>query len=95
MEMAQRLQAVEDRAKSNSKRIDKLEERQDNLEELTKAFGVLQNEQEHIKDDVGEIKDDVKMLIGKSAKRWDSVVDKALMCFIGAVMGLILAGVGL
>ena len=95
MENVQRLQAVEDRAKSNTRRIDKLEERQDNLEELTKAFSIIQNEQEHIKDDVGEIKADVKTLTEKPIKRWESIVDKALFTIVGAVVSFILLGVGM
>ena len=63
---------------AHKKRIDRMEKRQDNLEELTNAFSVLQNEQEHIKTDVGEIKDDVKQLVSKPAKRWDGLIDKAI-----------------
>ena len=94
-EMAEKLVEVEARSKSNRKRIDKMEERQDNLEELTKAFSVMQNEQEHIKTDVGEIKDDVKQLVAKPGKRWDGVIDKAIAVIVGAVVGYILNGGGI
>lgn len=47
------VQEALDSTKSAHKRIDRMEKRQDNLEELTNAFSVLQNEQEHIKTDVG------------------------------------------
>ena len=43
------VQEALDSTKSAHKRIDRMEKRQDNLEELTNAFSVLQNEQEHIK----------------------------------------------
>ena len=72
-----------------------LEKRQDNLEELTNAFSVLQNEQEHIKTDVGEIKDDVKQLVSKPARRWDGLVDKGIAVVVGAVLGFLLNGGGL
>ena len=49
------VQEALDSTKSAHKRIARMEKRQDNLEELTNAFSVLQNEQEHIKTDVGEI----------------------------------------
>ncbi|MCI5680191.1 hypothetical protein [Anaerotignum sp.] len=94
-EMAEKLVDVEARSKSNTKRIDKLEERQDNLEELTKAFSVMENEQKHIKTDVGEIKEDVKQLVEKPAKRWDGVVDKAIAVIVGAVVGFLLNGGGI
>ena len=88
------VQEALDSTKSAHKRIDRMEKRQDNLEELTNAFSVLQNEQEHIKTDVGEIKDDVKQLVSKPAKRWDGLIDKAIAVVVGAVLGFLLNGGG-
>ena len=84
------VQEALDSTKSAHKRIDRMEKRQDNLEELTNAFSVLQNEQEHIKTDVGEIKDDVKQLVSKPAKRWDGLIDKAIAVVVGAAIGFLL-----
>ena len=84
------VQEALDSTKSAHKRIDRMEKRQDNLDGLTKAFSVLQNEQEHIKTDVGEIKDDVKQLISKPAKRWDGLIDKAIAVVVGAAIGFLL-----
>ncbi len=94
-EMAEKLVEVEARSNSNKERLDKMEVRQDNLENLTKAFSVMQNEQEHIKTDVGEIKDDVKQLVAKPAKRWDGIIDKAIAVIVGAVVGFLLNGGGI
>ena len=44
-----KISAFEQFEKQTNEKIEKLEERQNNLEELTKAFSVMQNEQEHIK----------------------------------------------
>ena len=54
----------------------------------------MQNEQEHIKTDVGEIKDDVKQLVSKPAKRWDGLIDKAIAVVVGAAIGFLLNGGG-
>ena len=86
------VQEALDSTKSAHKRIDRMEKRQDNLEELTNAFSVLQNEQEHIKTDVGEIKDDVKQLVSKP---WDGLIDKAIAVVVGAAIGFLLNGGGL
>ena len=86
------VQEALDSTKSAHKRMEK---RQDNLEELTNAFSVLQNEQEHIKTDVGEIKDDVKQLVSKPAKRWDGLIDKGIAVVVGAAIGFLLNGGGL
>lgn len=94
-DFAVKLTEVEQREKSNSHRIDKIEERQDNLEHLTQSISVLANEQEHIKTDVSEIKTDVKTLTEKPGKRWDNIVDKIIWALVGAALALVLAQIGL
>lgn len=94
-EMAEKLVEVDARSKSNTKRLNRLQERQDNLEKLTQSVTRMQTEQEHIKGDVGEIKADVKSLTEKPAKRWDSVVDKAIVAVAGALIGALLNGGGI
>ena len=89
------VQEALDSTKSAHKRIDRMEKRQDNLEELTKAFSVLQNEQEHIKTDVGEIKEDVKQLVSKPAKRYDAIIDKVVLSLVGAFVGFVLCKIGM
>ena len=87
-----RLTAVEDRAKSNTHRLEEVEKRQDNLDELVASVAVFAKEQEHIQADVQEIKADVKALTDKPGKRWDGLVDKALWLVAGAVLAWLLAG---
>ncbi|KXL53367.1 hypothetical protein CLNEO_13380 [Anaerotignum neopropionicum] len=84
-EMAVRIENIEVRQ-------DKMEKRQDDLEQLTNAVSVMQNEQEHIKEDLGEIKGDVKTLIEKPAKRWDSIVMTSITVVVGALVGYLLSG---
>ena len=89
------VQEALDSTKSAHKRIDRMEKRQDNMEELTNAFSVLHNEQEHIKTDVGEIKDDVKQLVSKPAKRYDAIIDKVVLSLVGAFVGFVLCKIGM
>lgn len=90
-----RLTDVEARCRSNTHRIDDLEKRQDNLDELVSTVKVLAVREENVESDVKEIKSDVKELASKPAKRWDSVIDKIIMIIVAAVVGYILAHVGL
>jgi len=75
------------RSKSNTKRLDRLEERQDNLEKLTQAVTVVQTKQEQIETDVGEIKTDVKAIMEKPARRWDALFAALATGIVGLVMG--------
>ncbi len=90
-----RLTEVEERSKSNQHRIDELEKRQDNLDDLVGTVKVLADREERVETDVKEIKDDVKSLANKPAKRWDNLVDKIIITVAAAVIGFILAKIGL
>lgn len=85
---------LEARCKSNTHRIDKLEKRQDKLDSIVRSVAVLATEQEHIKSDVAEIKEGIKAIQGKSGRRWDAIVDKALLAVIGALVVYVLSKIG-
>lgn len=91
----ERLSKVEERSKSNSHRLDEMEKRQDNLDDLVSTVKVLAVREEAVEADVKEIKSDVKSLTSKPGKRWDSLVDKIFMTVVAAVVGFILAKFGL
>ena len=92
LQMEHRVTAVEKLAGSNRHRIDDMEKRQDNLDELVKSVALFAQEQEYIKEDVKEIKADVKAMTDKPAKRWESLVDKLLLVAAGAFLGWLAAG---
>ena len=95
MEHEKRLTQVEERSKSNTKRLDEVENRQDNLDELVSTVKVLAVREENVDTDVKEIKVDVKSLTSKPGKRWDSLVDKIILTVASAVLGFFLAHFGL
>ena len=90
-----RLTEVEERTKSNQHRLDAVEKRQDDLDELVGTVKVLALREETVEKDVKEIKDDVKSLTSKPAKRWDALMDKILWAVVAAVVGFLLARIGL
>lgn len=90
-----RLTEVEERAKSNSHRIDELSKKQDALNELVSTVKVLAIKEAQVESDVKEIKSDVKILTDKPGKRWDGLVDKIILTIAAAVIGFILAKIGL
>ena len=90
-----RLTEVEGRSKSNTHRLDELERRQDNLDDLVSTVKVLAVREETVENDVKEIKEDVKMLTSKPGKMWDSMVEKIVLTIAAAVIGYILAQIGM
>lgn len=95
LEHEKRLTEVEARTKSNTKRLDEMEKRQDNLDELVGTVKVLAVREENVEKDVKEIKDDVKTLTNKPAQRWDSLMDKIILTIAAALVGFVLAQIGL
>lgn len=95
MEHERRLTEVEERCKSNQHRLDDMEKRQDDLDELVSTVKVLAVREENVENDVKEIKSDVKSLANKPAQRWDSMVDKIIAVIAGAIIGFILTQIGL
>ena len=91
-DIAVKVAEVDHRTRSNTHRIDKLEERQDNLDKLVSTVATLAAEQGHIKEDVTEIKTDVKALTERPGKRWDAVVAAIISAVVGVVVGLLLRG---
>ncbi len=101
-----RLTEVESRSKSNMKRlaemderytkkVDEMRKRQDNLEDLVTTVRVLADREERVEADVSEIKNDVKEMKAKPGKRWDGLVDKVILTIAAAVVGFVLAKLGL
>lgn len=91
-EMTERLVEVDARSKSNSHRLDDIEKRQDDLDGLVASMAVFAKEQEHIQQDVKEIKNDVKALTDKPAKRWDIMMDKLIAAAVGAFLVWVATG---
>lgn len=87
-----RLQEVADRSLRNEGRIEKLESNQKALSELALSVQELATNQGNMKEDLTEIKSDVKALTSIPAKRWDSIVEKGIAVLIGAFIAWLLTG---
>lgn len=99
---AELLAQVDERSKHNASMIEDLskglcdlEKRQDNLDDLVSTVKVLAIKEERVESDVKEIKADVKALTNLPAQRWNGLIDKAIWAVAAAVIGYILAHVGL
>ena len=98
-EMAVKLAEVDARSKSNTHRLDEMDEKVDTLNRLATAVEVMATEQRHQTETMAEIKDDVTALgtkvdaiEKKPAKRWDGMVDKVLYGLVGAIVTAMGAG---
>lgn len=95
LELERRLSHVEDRAKSNTHRLTEVERRQEDMTELIQSVAVIAQKQTDMDEDLQEIKTDVKQLTAKPGKRWETIVEKALLAAVAGVVGYILFRLGL
>ena len=94
-EIAGRLSAVEQRSKSNSHRLDALEKQTEALNTLATSVAVMAEKVETTGAKVDGLCTDVQELKSEPGKRWKSVVERVIYIIVAAVVGFILARLGL
>lgn len=94
LELVQRVQAIEDRSKSNTKRLDALEKSTDAIHDLAASVKVMVIKQDTMNANVEKLATDVETLKAEPGKRWKFVIEKAIYFVVAAVMGFILAKFG-
>lgn len=88
-------QELLDLAKSNKHRIDELEQELKELRNLANSVALIATEQKNMREDLCEMKTDLKAIKEKPAKRWDSIAEKVLSLITAAVVAWMLAQIGL
>lgn len=101
-ETAVKLAEVDHRARSNTRRVEKLELQTEAIQSLATSVEVMVKEQSHqtetidrVEQKVEKLDAKVEILEHKPAKRWESVVEKVIMTVVGAIVGYLLVKLGL
>lgn len=94
-ELAVSLERVDQRSKSNTHRIEDLEKDHEALNRLATAVEVMATKQDSMGMSVDKLADKVEALEQEPGKRWKFVVEKAIYIVVAAVIGFVLARVGL
>lgn len=101
-ELIQKLTETEQRSKSNTHRIDELEQDQKALNKLATSVAVMAQEQQTIRRDVAKSGEDIKAvrksieaLQAAPGQRWEKVVEKIILVAVGAVVAWLLARMGI
>ena len=86
---------IDQRSKSNTHRINDLEEDNRALHQLATSVEVLATKQEVIEANVSEIKDDVKSLKAIPGGKWEALVKTILTALAGGLVAYALFRLGL
>lgn len=92
---AVKIAEIEQRTKSNTHRIEKLEEVQDEIRSLATSTAVMAQRLGEVENHVDEIKASVRTLESKPGKRWEAVFEKLIWLVVGAVITLALKQMGI
>ena len=95
LEHERRLTQVEQRAKSNTHRLEKLEESTEAISRLATSMEVMASKQEQVADTVEKLDGKVTALEAKPAKRAEGLADKIIWAICAAVIAFMLAQIGL
>lgn len=95
LELEHRLSLAEDRTKANSRRLDEVERKQEDITELVRSVSAIAQKQTDMDADMKEIKADVKAIGAKPAKRWENLLEKAMLTVAAALVGWAMVRLGL
>lgn len=91
-ELAVKLTETDQRARSNTRRIDKLEQSTDALNRLATSVEVMAAKQDTMADTLDRLDGKVETLESKPAKRWESLMEKVLLVLAGAFAAWVASG---
>ena len=101
-EMAVKIVEIDQRAKSNTRRVEKLELQTDAVQSLATSVEILVKEQGHQSEAMDRIEKNVEKLDGKvealekkPAKKWDKALETIATLLIGAILALVFSAIGL
>lgn len=93
-EQIKTLVECDQRSKSNTKRIDKLEANYEALNKLTTSVEVLATKVDTMNENLNEVRDKVDEQTAKPGKRWEAIVEKVIFLVVGAVVAFLFAKIG-
>lgn len=95
LEHERRLTQVEQRSKSNTHRLEKLEESTEAINRLATSMEVMVSKQEQVAETVEKLDGKVTALEEKPVRRMNDLVDKVIWAVCAAVITFVLARIGL
>ena len=90
----QRFAEVEQRCRSNTRRIDALEHRQEILQRLATAVEVLASEQKHLQENIDRMSGKIDTLEKKPARYWEKMMEKIITVAATAIITFLLTQLG-
>lgn len=95
METVKQIAEIEQRSKSNTRRIEVLEQGQVQLNELVTSVAVIAEKQNEMSGKISNIQDEVKQLVSKPAKRWETLIGYVIGAVVTALVSYLFFKIGM
>ena len=95
METVKQIAEIEQRSKSNTRRIEVLEEGQAQLNELVTSVAVIAEKQNEMAGKISNIQDEVKQLVSRPGKRWESLIGYIIGAVVTALVSFLFFKIGM
>lgn len=77
------------------RRLKAVEEQQKDITNLVQSVAAIAQKQIDMDTDIKEIKSEVKNITLKPAKRWESIVEKAILAAVGVLVAYVAVKIGM
>ena len=94
LDLEHRVTENEARSKSNTKRIDKLEETTEAIHSMALSLERMTNNQETMSKTLTKLTGEVETIKAEPGKKWRFVVEKAIYFVVGSLIAFVMAKVG-
>lgn len=78
-----------------AQRVEAIEKRQKDMEDLISSVAVLAQRMGTVEKNVAEMSVNIRTILDKPGKRWDSVIEKALLVAVGVIVTWLLTQIGI
>jgi len=86
-DLREKVAHIEEREKSNTKRIDSLEVKLEDIHDLASSVKLMASEMRAMREDVNDMNGRVKILEEKPAKNWDNIKMYIITSVISLIIG--------
>ncbi len=90
-----RVVRLEEHVQALDDKTSELQKQQKNMTDLIQSVSSIAQKQVDMDTDLKEIKGDIKNIMLKPAKRWDSIVEKAILAAVGVLVAYVALKIGL
>lgn len=87
--------AAKEQHKSYELRLAAVEKQQKDITDLVQSVAAIAQHQKDMDSDLKEIKREVKNISLQPAKRWENIVEKAILAAVGALVAYVAVKIGL